>query len=103
MREMTGPMTLRPGQIRMRAALIVAVLFLSYAYFYQAGGWNQNARFDTTRAILEQHSLTIDAYHENTQDKALFRGHYYSDKAPGVSLLAIPAAAAAKSALKSLG
>jgi len=100
---MTGPPALRAGQVRMRAALIVAVLFLSYAYFYQAGGWNQNARFDMTRAILEQRTLSIDAYHQNTQDKALFGGHYYSDKAPGISLLAIPGAATAKSALEAAG
>jgi len=97
---MTGPSPLRPAQLRKRAVLIVAVLLLSYGYFYQAGGWNQNARFDMTRAILEQHTLSIDTYHANTQDKALFRGHYYSDKAPGISLLGIPAAAATKSALK---
>jgi len=47
------------------------------------------------RAILEQKTLSIDAYHENTQDKALSRGHYYSDKAPGLALLAFPIAAAA--------
>ena len=78
------------------AILIAALLFISYAYFYQAGGWNQNSRFDMTRAIVEQHTLRIDAYHENTQDKARFKGHYYSDKAPGLSLLAVPAAAVAR-------
>jgi hypothetical protein len=62
--------------IRRSAVLIATVVFLSYAYFYQGGGWNQNSRFDMVRAIAEQNTLQIDAYHENTQDKALSRGHY---------------------------
>jgi hypothetical protein len=64
-------------------------LLVSYAYFYQAGGWNQNSRFALDRAILEHHTLQIDAYNENTGDIAVWNGHYYSDKAPGGSLLAL--------------
>ena len=86
-----------------RSALIALVVFISYAYFYQAGGWNQNSRFDLLRAILDQHTLRIDAYHSNTKDKALFQGHYYSDKAPGVVLLAIPAVAALRPLLRWAG
>jgi hypothetical protein len=89
--------------IRRRALLIGTVIFLSYAYFYESGGWNQNSRFDMVRAILEQRTLSIDAYHENTQDKALSRGHYYSDKAPGLALLALPVAAAARPLLRAVG
>ena len=88
--------------IRRRAVLIITVVFLSYAYFYQGGGWNQNSRFDMVRAIAEQNTLRIDAYHENTQDKALSRGHYYSDKAPGLALLALPVAAGARAGLRIL-
>jgi hypothetical protein len=88
--------------IRRRAVLIVTVVFLSYAYFYQGGGWNQNSRFDMVRAIAEQNTLRIDAYHENTQDKALSSGHYYSDKAPGLALLALPVAAGARPGLRTL-
>src|SRR5437868_2084697 len=65
------------------------VLLVSYAYFYQAGGWNQNSRFALVRAITEHHTLKIDAYYQQTGDRALFNGHYYSDKAPGASLLAV--------------
>jgi len=32
--------------VRVRALLIAGVLFISYAYFYEGGGWNQNSRFD---------------------------------------------------------
>jgi hypothetical protein len=32
--------------IHTRALLIGAIIFFSYAYFYEGGGWNQNSRFD---------------------------------------------------------
>jgi hypothetical protein len=65
------------------------MLLFSYAYFYQAGGWNQNSRFALVRAILEHHTLRIDPYHDQTGDRAVWGGHYYSDKAPGAALLAL--------------
>jgi hypothetical protein len=82
-----------PRQTRVAVVLGVA-LFLSYAYFYGAGGWNQNSRFDLTRAIVEQHTLSIDAFQDNTGDKAQRDGHWFTDKAPGLSVLAVPAYAA---------
>ena len=82
--------------VLLRSVLVGLCLFVSYAWFYQAGGWNQNSRFDLVRAIVERGTLKIDAYHENTGDKALFRGHYYSDKAPGLALFAVPGAAVAR-------
>jgi hypothetical protein len=85
-----------------RAALF-ALLFVSYAYFYQAGGWNQNSRFDLVRAVTNDGSLRIDPYQLNTGDKALHEGHYYSDKAPGLALAAIPIAQAGRSALLATG
>ena len=84
---------------RKTATLLGAVIFFSFNYFYEGGGWNQNSRFDLLRAITEQHTLQIDSYHENTQDKAHFRGHYYSDKAPGLVFLAVPFAVAVRPAL----
>jgi hypothetical protein len=74
--------------------LLVVTLIISYAYFYQAGGWNQNSRFDLLRAIVEQHTTRIDSYVDNTGDRALVNGHAYSDKAPGQALTAVPLAAA---------
>jgi hypothetical protein len=93
----------RPAFVRGLALLIGAVVFISCAYFYEGGGWNQNSRFDLVRAIIQQHTLSIDAYHENTQDKAFANGHYYSDKAPGVVLLAVPVALAIRPILRSTG
>ena len=91
------------GRRWLQTAVIVTAVFASYAYFYQAGGWNQNSRFDLVRAILDEHTLRIDSYHINTEDKAVFRGHYYSDKAPGVALFAVPGVAASRPVLRLLG
>jgi hypothetical protein len=85
------------------AAVLAGALLISYAYFYQAGGWNQNSRFALVRAILEQHSVRIDAYHDATGDRALWRGHYYTDKAPGVSFLALAPVALARGADRAAG
>lgn len=74
---------------RPEAALFALVLG-AYAYFYQAGGWNQNSRFDLVRAIVEDGSIRIDRFRKNTGDLSKRDGHYYCDKAPGVSWLAVP-------------
>ena len=85
------------------ACFLGAVSFLSFLYFYEGGGWNQNSRFDLLRAIVERHTLQIDAYADNTQDKAHFRGHYYSDKAPGLVFLAVPFAVVARAGMNAVG
>src|SRR5262249_39708164 len=41
--------------------------------------------------IIHQHTLTIDAYQENTIDKAFKDGHFYSAGLPGPSVFGIPA------------
>ncbi len=90
------------AQWKMVSLLGLASL-LTFAYFYEGGGWNQNSRFDLLRAIVEHHTLTIDAYHENTGDKAHYHGHYYSDKAPGLVFLAVPFAVAARAGMQAAG
>jgi hypothetical protein len=81
----------------MRAAgwALAGVLLCTYAWFHHDGGFNQNSRFDLTRALVERHTIRIDAYHGNTLDKAVRDGHVYCDKPPGVSLLGVPPYAAA--------
>ena len=78
-------------------------MLFTYAYFYQAGDWGQNVRFNLVRAILQKHTLTIDAYHANSGDKAGFRGHFYLDKPPGTSFTALPFVAATNGVLRVVG
>src|SRR5688572_15493735 len=77
--------------LRAHRSLLLAPLLgvlLSYAYFVAAPAWNQNSRLALTRALVERHTTIIDDYHETTGDKSFRDGHFYSDKAPGTSLLA---------------
>ena len=85
MREIVGPLRAH------RAFLLgpALALLLSYAYFVAAPAWNQNSRLALTRALVETRSTAIDAYHETTGDKSFRDGHFYSDKAPGASFLAV--------------
>ena len=78
---------------RPETALFVLALG-TYAYFFQGGGWNQNSRFNLVRAIVEQHTIVVDDYIGNTGDLAMRDGRHYCDKAPGVSILAVPVYAA---------
>ncbi len=84
-----------------RWLVLGGMLFVSYAYFYPAGGWNQNSRLDLIRSLVEQGTIRIDDYHENTEDKARAGGHVYSDKAPGQAFLAAPFVWAARAAVSS--
>ena len=36
--------------------------FLTFAWFHQGGGWNQNARFAEVRAIVEKGTFAVDDY-----------------------------------------
>jgi len=84
-------------------AWLACLLGFSLFYFYSGGGPNQASRFDLDRALLEHGNVIIDEYHGNTIDKAFNKGHHYSDKAPGSSLAALPALAAAKVVMRYLG
>ena len=80
--------------LRRPEAALFALAFGAYAYFFQAGGWNENVRLDLTRAIVEEHTIVIDYYAGNTGDFCVFNRHFYCDKAPGTSVLGVPVYAA---------
>jgi hypothetical protein len=68
-----------------------AWLFGVFCYFLPAATWSPVSRFNLTRAIVEQRTLSIDSFADSTGDRALYAGHWYSDKAPLPALLALPA------------
>jgi hypothetical protein len=66
-------------------------LVLSITVDNKINNANPYARYATLQAIAEDHSLAIDAYQNTTCDWARMPGgHYYSNKAPGPTLLAVP-------------
>jgi hypothetical protein len=77
--------------------LLFCLSFVSNIYFLgREGIGNPNAvcRAALAVAMVERGATWIDSFEDLTDDKALNDGHYYCDKAPGMSFLAIPVAAA---------
>ena len=159
------PESLSKIEVRKRQIqwLLFAAAFITFAYFHQGGGWNQNGRFAMVRAMVEEKRFSIDSYliycSNGTEDKILkrlplnnaeyrlngkshalvwsdskgqtlpinrksiqnqiayvdlaqvgttgdvayFNGHFHPNKAPGTSLLAVPAYSAIYSVEKVFG
>ena len=79
----------RNGRRAFRLAY-AAWLFGAIAFFMPAPTWNPISRLDLTRAIVERHTLSIDAYASSTGDRSLVQGQWFTDKAPMPSLVAVP-------------
>jgi hypothetical protein len=77
-------------------SLLFALVWLSCVWF---GSWalnpNNATRMYAGMALVERGDARIDAYEALTIDKAEFDGHVYMDKAPGMTLLSLPAMALA--------
>jgi 4-amino-4-deoxy-L-arabinose transferase-like glycosyltransferase len=95
MDEPTPPRRALTADGRGQRQLFLALgLLLCYGFFLQAPAWNEYSRYDLVRAVVEEGTVRIDSFHENTGDKAFKDGHYYSDKVPGTAILGVPAYAA---------
>jgi hypothetical protein len=65
------------------------VLAGSYAFFWHARDWNTASRLMLTCAMADRGTVCLDGLERQTGDIAFFQGHYYCDKLPGFSLLAM--------------
>src|SRR5580700_6899238 len=75
---------------RKRLALAAILLVgLSYATLIQSFSWNQTSHYDLIRSLNVERT-EIDQYQVNTGDKAYYKGHYYSARAPGLALWSLP-------------
>jgi len=82
--------------------LLALGVLLVHGLYAGGFGWNQNARLGAIFSFVEgghpeTHTVRIDPYvsiHPRhglvSQDWAFFGGHYYSNKAPGLTLFGIP-------------
>ncbi|HEX5414456.1 MAG TPA: hypothetical protein VFZ25_02245 [Chloroflexota bacterium] len=74
-----------------QATGLFVLLLLSFAYFFPHwADWNQNSRFALVKSLVEEHSLVIDHFYQDTGDYAIYGNHKYTDKAPGLSFLGAP-------------
>ncbi len=77
---------------RERAGLTLFwLVVLAFAYFIPSGlNWNTESHLYPAFGIVDYHTLSIDRYQAGLGDKSYANGHFYSDKAPGLSFLAVP-------------
>lgn len=92
-------MTIRDWVAAPRAVplLLFALVWLSGAWF---GSWefnpNNSTRLFAAISLVEAGDATIDEFADATIDKAQFGAHFYLDKAPGMTLMALPTSWAAE-------
>ncbi len=86
-----------PGLTRLRGLIVRFLFLLCSVFFLQIYphfiSTNEHSRLLLTSAIVDDGTFQIDnalQRYGDSQDKALYNGHYYSDKAIGISLLGVP-------------
>ncbi|MGZ3705264.1 MAG: hypothetical protein ACXWP1_04715, partial [Bdellovibrionota bacterium] len=99
------------NETRKTAVLLALGVLLVHGLYMGGFGWNQNARLGSIFSFVEggqpeTHTVRIDPYVRVrprhglfSQDWAFFGGHYYSNKAPGLTILGIPVYAAIHSVI----
>ncbi len=89
-REMSLIKPKAPYPLSLESTLFV-LFFVSWAYFFNGGGWNPNARMAQVYQVVENGCFHINAFLPVTKDISVFEGHAYPNKPPGSSVLgAIP-------------
>jgi hypothetical protein len=74
-------------------SLVFLIVLIAYGYFFTDSDANTNSRLALVKAMVEEKRFEIDSFHDSTlptSDIAFYNGHYYSDKAPGSSMIGIP-------------
>src|SRR5437870_10043103 len=78
----------RPPRKRLAIAAIVVVGVAS-GTMLQSWSDNQSSHYDLVRA-LDAGRTTIDYGPYPTKDKAFYKGHFYSARAPGLAIYSLP-------------
>jgi hypothetical protein len=70
---------------------LVALLLVGLAYgtMIESFSWNQTSHYALIRQ-LDNDTAQIDPYQVTTGDKAFYKGHWYSARAPGLALYSLP-------------
>ncbi len=86
---MTQPQQVR-GPHGVAIGLFLLVWFSCIWFGSYEGNPNSATRMFAAISLVERGDATIDEFETLTIDKAEFRGHIYTDKMPGMTLLAMP-------------
>ncbi len=76
-----------------RCVVIWLTCMITYGYFSTVLNDNVQTRIALTLSLAEHGAVDINSQAQFTADKAYLDGNYYADKAPGLSMLAVPLAA----------
>lgn len=86
-----------------RKTLVVScVAFAALAFVYPLNAQDPS-RLALTQSLALRASISIDPYASETGDRARHGGHWYSDKAPGISFFAVPLVRVAIDAMRITG
>src|SRR5215212_5673925 len=81
-----------------RERLVLALVALATLPIVNPVNTQDVSRIALTNSILLRGAVDIDPYRNLTRDRSRYGGHWYSDKAPGVSFAALPLVAALRGA-----
>ncbi|MFM1802897.1 MAG: hypothetical protein RJA81_2249 [Planctomycetota bacterium] len=84
-------------RINRQSVFLFLAVWLSSGWFHQSRDWNSASRLMLVYALGDRASISIDGLQRQTGDLAFKDGHYFCDKAPGYSFLAVPAYVSGKS------
>jgi hypothetical protein len=73
-----------------REWLVLALVALATLPIMNRVNTQDVSRLALTHSLLLRGEVNIDAYRHLTADRSYYRGHWYTDKAPGVSVAALP-------------
>ncbi|MBV9282798.1 MAG: hypothetical protein JOZ41_22205 [Chloroflexi bacterium] len=89
-RTRIAPHAMRDHRERIGLAFFWLIV-LAYGFFVpDIPNWNTESHLYAAFSIVDRNTLNIDAYRSGLGDRSYWKGHYYSDKAPGLALLAVP-------------
>lgn len=94
---MVGTELMNPAAPRYSVGKTAVMLFITFlvacCYVHQQSYKSSTpvSRLDLLHSIVAHGTVRIDRYHKNTSNKSTYQGHYYSDKAPAVVVMALPA------------
>jgi hypothetical protein len=88
LRPMSASAPPSPARRRLGLGAVVA-LTVGWALLMQSLGWAQTSYYALVKALSDG-TPQIDRYHWETRDKSYTGGHFYSVKAPGLSVLTVP-------------
>jgi hypothetical protein len=74
---------------QLAAFVPILAIVVAWALMVQAPSANQTSHYALIRALASG-TARIDPYANETIDKSAFRGHLYSNKAPGLAMVAAP-------------